>query len=123
MADLPHFSAVIFDLDGLVLDTKAPILPLGNWHWRGWAMRVMLGVGNPCRAYKPMQLQQLQVKFGVDFNVQCFAALSAEYWREHVGRYGIAVKTGFNELLAVLKANKYAMCWPPIAPWRMRVNV
>ncbi|MEQ1637391.1 MAG: HAD family phosphatase [Methylococcales bacterium] len=104
MPELPDFSAVIFDLDGLVLDTEST-------YFSAWQQASGL-MGHDCseafcRSLSGLQFtdieQRLLAAFGNQFNLQVFRTLSTQAWRELVAQQGIAVKPGFRQLLAALK--------------------
>ncbi|MCX7086543.1 MAG: HAD family phosphatase [Methylococcales bacterium] len=103
MRKLPDFSAVIFDLDGLVLDTEIT-------YFAAW-QQTIINMGYPCSAEFCQSLSGLQfdditrtlhATYGADFNVSAFVALSTPCWREYVTQQGIAIKPGFTALLALL---------------------
>lgn len=107
MSPLPNFSAVIFDLDGLVLETESTYFAA----WQQTATQ--MGYNFPltfCSSLSGLSGdligQCLQQTFGAHFNLQLFATLSGQYWREMVAQQGIAVKLGFQTLLTTLKSHQ-----------------
>lgn len=96
-------TAVIFDLDGLVLDTEIT-------YFDAWQQALTL-MGLPFypewrhtlsgMAYKMIEQQLLQA-YGASFDLARFGQLSAQCWRASVQRDGIAVKLGFHALKAWL---------------------
>ncbi len=103
MIKLPNFSAVIFDLDGLVLDTESTYFAA----WQEAATMMGHHCSDAfCRSLSGLQYadveHRLRVMYGEDFNLQVFASLSAQCWRRIVKHRGIAVKPGVRQLLALL---------------------
>ncbi|MCK4842397.1 MAG: HAD family phosphatase [Methylococcales bacterium] len=96
--------AVIFDMDGLVLDTEAT-------YCNAWKKTATL-MGHEfsdefCLSLSGLHYQDVEHRLidlcGVDFNLKYFFELSGKCWREQVNEQGIAVKKGFLNLLAVLE--------------------
>jgi HAD superfamily hydrolase (TIGR01509 family) len=108
---LPEFSAVILDLDGLVLDTEST-------YFRAWQLAAQdLGYhfsDTFCTALSGQQYadveQHILTSWGAEFPLDQFRTLSSEHWRRHVRRQGIAVKNGVFELLDVLAACELTYC-------------
>lgn len=105
------FQAVIFDLDGLVLDSEAGYFLA--WQQAGEALGQSLS-GAFCAglsgASGPAIREALLNQCGDDFDLERFAHLSNDYWRRHIQRYGIAVKPGFAGLLQVLESLDLPFC-------------
>ena len=105
------FSAVIFDMDGLVLDTESTYRAA----WR----QAALALGHEFDesfflALSGLQSrdveQALRVYCGDGFNLNEFNRLSALYWRRHVYAHGIEVKHGFRLLLEFLIRQNIPYC-------------
>lgn len=108
---LNDFSAVIFDMDGLVLDTEPTYFKA--WQQAAKTMGYSLS-DNFCESLSGLHYQavteQLLKHFGTDFNLQCFNELSGLYWHEQITRYGINIRPGFNELIETLMQLNIPYC-------------
>jgi beta-phosphoglucomutase len=100
MKTLTEFSAFIFDMDGLVLDTEPT-------YYAAWKAAVSQ-MGFPTEGYSFSQLsgQQYQVVeaqitawYGDSFNLATFRQLGKKLWRDHIKSYGISIKPGVVEML------------------------
>jgi len=99
-----QFAAVIFDLDGLVLDSESTYFAA----WRlaaaemGWPLDDAF-----CATLSGLQggmvYQRLQRHCGPDFDLERFAALSRRHWLAYLQQRSIPVKPGFFKLLEVIK--------------------
>jgi beta-phosphoglucomutase-like phosphatase (HAD superfamily) len=105
------FSAVIFDMDGLVLDTEKTYRLA--WQQAAYAM----GYDFPASFFRALSgLQSLDVErelrthCGAGFDLNEFNRLSALYWRRHVNACGIEVKHGFTMLLDYLILQNIPYC-------------
>ncbi len=107
MINLADISAVIFDMDGLVLDTESTYN--SAWQQAGKAMGYELST-DFCLSLSGLHYQAIELKLmaycGADFNLQTFQRLSGACWRVHVKDHGIAVKHGFTSLLDLLIRQK-----------------
>ncbi len=104
MFNLAEFNAIIFDLDGLVLDTETGFIQA----WKQTAQHLQLPIPanfwqylSGLNASKVMQ-QLLQLNL-VEFDLTKFQQLSADFWRQNVQQQGLPIKTGFQELLALIQ--------------------
>lgn len=104
MNDKLQIAAIIFDLDGLVLDSEAG-------YFVAW-QRAAADMGQTldadfCAALSGLhgrQVQQrLQQHCGVDFDLKQFAALSRQHWLAYVEQQPIPIKPGFAELLSLIQ--------------------
>jgi HAD superfamily hydrolase (TIGR01509 family) len=108
---LPGFSAVILDLDGLVIDSE----PTYQAAWRqagrclGFPLREDLVQSFLGKSYDRIE-QALKTEFGPDFPLETFRQTSAGFWRESVERTGIPVKPGVHALLADLERHAIPFC-------------
>lgn len=107
MIKCSNYAAVIFDLDGLVLDTEGT-------YFEAW-QKAASDMGY-APVYPLLQtlsgLQAAEIKkhllatFGVNFDLPRFTALSSHYWHELVEQQGIAIKPGFEPLIEQLQTKK-----------------
>ena len=111
MLKLTDFAAVIFDMDGLVLDTEPTYFIA--WQQAATAMGYSLSA-NFCESLSGLHYQavteQLQRQCGSDFNLQTFNELSGVCWHEQVNRYGINIRPGFNQLIETLIQQDIPYC-------------
>jgi HAD superfamily hydrolase (TIGR01509 family) len=111
MPKLPDFDAVIFDMDGLVLDTESTY----RLAWQQAAAAMGYDLSEPfCLSLSGLQYRAVEQKLlalcGADFNLNEFNQLSAGYWHQHVNANGIKVKKGFGSLLEHLIKEKIPYC-------------
>ncbi len=111
MSKLPGFSAVIFDMDGLVLDTELTYCIA----WQKASAEMGCEFSKEfCLSMSGLHSQGVEAKIikqgGAGFDLTRFTSLSGLYWREYVQQFGIPVRKGFFNLLNVLKANNISFC-------------
>ncbi|MFZ2312788.1 MAG: HAD family phosphatase [Methylobacter sp.] len=111
MLKLADFSAVIFDMDGLVLDTE----PTYFLAWQQAASAMGYDFSEQfCLSLSGLHYKDVELKLieycGSDFNLQTFNRLSGEFWRKHVNANGINTKHGFTGLLNLLIQQKVPYC-------------
>jgi len=103
--------AVIFDMDGLVLDSEAVYVSA----WQTAAQRMGIALTDDfCLSLsglssEPVQ-QALLAHCGADFDQAYFNELSAKAWFEHVQTQGIPVKKGVFALLKTIKDQQIPYC-------------
>lgn len=106
-----RFSAVIFDMDGLVLDSE-----IGYVHaWRRAAGEMGCELADDfCSSLSGIPGQEvsrrIQAYCGDSFDIDRFQRLSSVYWTQYVEQYGIAVKPGFFALMTVLLERSLPFC-------------
>ncbi len=117
MLKLADFSAVIFDMDGLVLETESTYSIA--WQQAASAMGYDLS-GDFCQSLSGLHYRDVELKllgcFGADFDLQAFGRNSGDCWREHVNVHGIAIKPGFPGLLDLLVRFKVPYCLATNSP-------
>jgi beta-phosphoglucomutase len=108
---LADFSAVIFDMDGLVLDTESTYVIA--WQQAANAMGFEFST-DFCQSLSGLYYQSIELKLldycGAEFNLQTFKCLSGDFWRSHVDVHGIKIKHGFARLLEQLIRQQIPYC-------------
>ncbi len=101
---LPPFSAVILDIDGVILDTE----PTYRAAW----IKAANNLGYPlneeiCLAYAGKSFAAIETSvlelFGKEFPIEAFERLSAEIWHDNAKSDGIHKKPGIDDLLRTLQ--------------------
>jgi HAD superfamily hydrolase (TIGR01509 family) len=118
--NLRDFDAVIFDLDGLILDTE----PTYFIAWQKAAAQ--MGFDLPFEFFENLSglsyveiRAYFQTQCGENFDFDLFHVKSSQCWRGIVVHQGIAVKRGVLNLVDRLKAKKIPYCIATNSP---RVN-
>jgi len=114
---LPRFSAVILDMDGLIVDTESTYFSA----WQQAASHLGYNLSNSfCAGLSgvafPVIEQKLKMLWGNDFPFSEFYALSSTFWRAQVEMQGISVKKGVCELLSVLQQQEISYCLATNSP-------
>jgi len=104
MIDLTDFAAVIFDMDGLVLDTESTYIKAWQQTAEGMGFELADDFGQAISGLQYADIERLMLaQYGADFDLATFNQLSAGHWRANVEKDGIAVKAGFAQLLNIIK--------------------
>jgi HAD superfamily hydrolase (TIGR01509 family) len=106
-----HIQAVIFDMDGLVLDSESGYF--AAWHEAADKMGLSLDpvfCASLSGAHGDWVSQRLLQHFGDNFDIQRFFQLSNACWRKRVKEQGIPVKAGFFVLLRLLRILGLPFC-------------
>ncbi len=111
MNSLPDFTALILDMDGLLLDTE--ITYLMAWQQatltQGYDLDEQFCLSLTGLQYQAVE-QQLVAYCAGNLNLDEFRLASGRYWRQHVRRYGIALRYGFEQLLEVIERLQIPYC-------------
>lgn len=111
MTPAPPFQAVIFDMDGLVLDSESGYF--AAWQQAAADMGYRLDRAF-CTALSGSHGQEigrrLLARYGADFELERFYRLSGRYWLERVRQTGIPVKPGFAEALQRVRDLRLPYC-------------
>lgn len=108
---ISDFSAIIFDMDGLVLDTETTYCIA----WKKASAEMGYNLTKDfCLSMSGLHFQDVEqrlLKFcGENFDLKQFTYLSGIYWRQTVNQQGIEVKKGFFNLVDVLKIQNIPFC-------------
>ncbi len=111
MSQLPDFNAVIFDMDGLVLDTEPTYF--AAWQQAADELGYYLSTSF-CITLSGLPFSQIEKKlaqyFVASFPFKDFYRLSSSIWRINVARDGIEVKKGVFDILSVLRQCQIPYC-------------
>lgn len=111
MPRIVDFAALVFDMDGLVLDTEPT-------YFAAWQSAIeMMGFTVEPHSVKTLsghhyhQVEAQMVSwYGQGFNLHTFGELSGMLWRAHVNEHGIAIKPGVLTLLDYAEQQRMPIC-------------
>jgi beta-phosphoglucomutase len=108
---LSDFSAVIFDMDGLVLDTESSYFVA--WKQAAKVMGYALSESF-CRSLSGLHYNEVELKLkalcGADFDLEMFNFTAGNCWRDYVNTHGIKIKHGFTQLLEFIDQQQIPYC-------------
>lgn len=111
MIKISDFSAVIFDMDGLVIDTEI------TYSFAKQQAADLMGHDLPDHywlSFSGMHQQQIHQKLltdlGPNFDFLEFNQSSEHIWRDFVDTNGIQVKPGFKQLIDFIQMNQIPFC-------------
>ncbi len=106
-----EFSGVIFDLDGLVLDTESSYF--AAWKMAAGTMGYVLDdaflTTLSCLHYQAVE-KAIKRRCGGGFDIEKFSRLSSQCWQEWVNKKGLAIKHGFHDMLGLVQQNRLPFC-------------
>ncbi len=111
MQRLPDITAVILDMDGLVLDTETSYCSA----WKEAARSLGFNLSDAfCRSLTGLHYQMVERKLvdycGGGLPLAAFRERSASYWRQQVEQHGIRIKPGFDRLYNLLHQSRLPYC-------------
>lgn len=108
---MEDFAAIIFDMDGLVLDTESTYCIA--WQQAAQEMGVSL-TDSFCNSLSGLQKKGVESRLleqcGTDFDMVKFYELSSLLWHEHVQVHGIKTRPGFTELHEYITLKQIPFC-------------
>jgi beta-phosphoglucomutase len=103
-------SALILDMDGLLLDTEVTYTHAWKNAARSLGHHLQEGFWNSLAGLHYQDVEARLAAACGDLDFARFRVLSGDYWRSHVAEYGITLKNGFGELFDALAATALPYC-------------
>ena len=103
--------AIIFDLDGLVLDSETTYI--AAWRQAASTMGYLLDevfFKSLSGLHGTSVEQALLTACGSEFALGDFRRLSSQFWQAYVHQHGIPVKSGFHNLLKLIRERQLPYC-------------
>ena len=114
---LAQYSAIIFDMDGLILDTEASYFIAWQQATKtmGFKLSDEFCIKLSGVSFSALE-QELCQYFGRGFSFSHFRQLSNQFWQAHVEKNGIEVKAGVHDLISYLKKQNTPYCLATNSP-------
>lgn len=111
MLRVDDFAAIIFDMDGLVLDTESTYCIA----WKQAAEKMGDSLTDIfCKSLSGLQKNEVESRLlahcGADFDMDRFNELSGQLWLEHVHIHGINTRPGFTEFHEFISRHQIRYC-------------
>lgn len=108
---LPDFSAVILDMDGLVINTEETYC----FAWRQAALSIGYEISEQffqslCGLHYQAVEKRISEVCGPELQMDLFRRRSGEIWRSYVAEHGIEVRKGLFQLLEVINRENLKYC-------------
>ena len=111
LRQLNGFSAIIFDMDGLVLDTEIGYCLAWQQAAQQMGYHFSLEFGHSMSGLHQQDFSERLIQnYGAHFNFKQFTELSGYYWIQLVSKQGIPLKKGVLNLLNELKIRQFPFC-------------
>ncbi len=104
---MPDFTAVLLDMDGLVLDTEKTYFLAWQQAVDNMGFTLTSDFCHLLSGQPYLQVERMIAKeLGESFRVELFRQLSSQFWHKIVSENGIAINEGFHSLVTTLQKFK-----------------